>query len=413
MKKLFYLLVIPFVLGFFSCSDDDNPRISFTSSTYILPSEEVVEITVTCTQPVVSDLTVGFSAAGSAVKGEDYTLSAEVFVIESGKSSAKITISPKNNFEADKSIVLTLNPVAGYDLGSNMSTTVGVEPKEKLIYSFNSNKYDMPDTLEISMKIKPMEDDFITLEEMHIPFKVSSKSTAEEGVHFEVVGGVKEFIIPKGEKEATVKLAFKEKVEGKDNIVLAFGDLSGRYIAGNFIETSITINGHLAESNLVGKWAMESFSNYEYFKTGWGFDDDKLASLPIVQDTDTLEFAIGDNDEYLIKPNFQGDLKNYFRDCEFSFARELGDRLIEASGFPKITLSMMDMTEANVNFSASNETLRSAQIGFRIIEGGKILEVTINDYEPTDFLVDEYSYMKGDDPTLKNMPLRFHFKRVE
>ena len=410
MKKIIYLLLIPVVMGLFSCSDDDsNPQISFSSSTYILPAEDAIEVTVKCSEPVISALSVGFAVSGTAVLDEDYLISANEFVFNAGESTAKITVTPKANYDENKTIILSIKNVAGYDFGSNITTTIGVQAKEKLIYSFKTNKYDMPDTLEVSMDVKGMVTSFVNMEDMHIPFIISDKSTAVQGEHFEVVGGVNEFVIPKGEKKATIKLAFKNKEEGKDKLVLAFGEMSKRFVPGNYIETNINLFGHLSESNLVGKWVFKSFSNYSDYKDMWCLSDDKLAELPVSVATDTLEF-VAENDKFTFKPILEGDLKNYFKECDFAYSREVTAHL----GMSKITLSMMEMTEGNYSFSATTENIKKVQVGFRIIEGGEILEVSINDYYPVDFLVTEAGYMSAtDDPRMVNMPLMFHFSKVK
>ncbi|MFR7811787.1 MAG: hypothetical protein ACLU4N_22475 [Butyricimonas faecihominis] len=57
---------------------------------------------------------------------------------------------------------------------------------------------------------------------------------------------------------------------------------------------------------------------------------------------------------------------------------------------PQVTVSMMNLSQANVNFSGVNEKLRSVQVGFRLLEDNETLEVTVFDYEPTDFLYNTY-----------------------
>ena len=52
--------------------------------------------------------------------------------------------------------------------------------------------------------------------------------------------------------------------------------------------------------------------------------------------------------------------------------------------------SMLELSQANVNFSGTNEKLRAVQVGFRLLDDKETLEVTVLDYEPTDFLYDTY-----------------------
>lgn len=70
-----------------------------------------------------------------------------------------------------------------------------------------------------------------------------------------------------------------------------------------------------------------------------------------------------------------------------------------------------------MNFSATQTQKREAVVGFRIIEkdGKQILECTIDDFEPKDFLSDVYEMFKdfNEYPVMKSAPLRLHFTKVE
>ena len=84
---------------------------------------------------------------------------------------------------------------------------------------------------------------------------------------------------------------------------------------------------------------------------------------------------------------------------------------------PQVTVSMMNLSQANVNFSGVNEKLRSVQVGFRLLEDNETLEVTVFDYEPTDFLYNTYRDLaaqsgEGEFPMEMHM-IRYYFTKVK
>lgn len=71
-----------------------------------------------------------------------------------------------------------------------------------------------------------------------------------------------------------------------------------------------------------------------------------------------------------------------------------------------------------MKFSATHTDEREAEVGYRVFDEGdkEYLEVTIRDFEPTDFLHETFNLFNQswntDVPKMKSMPLRFHFERV-
>lgn len=133
--------------------------------------------------------------------------------------------------------------------------------------------------------------------------------------------------------------------------------------------------------------------------------------------TDILEFVDGGAK---LKVHATGDMAKYFRDCDVKFLREQQLYLYELAGIgrpPMVTASMLELSQANVNFSGTNEKLRAVQVGFRLLDDKETLEVTVLDYEPTDFLYDTYKSnadyaAEGDFPMDFHM-VRYHFTKVK
>ena len=95
---------------------------------------------------------------------------------------------------------------------------------------------------------------------------------------------------------------------------------------------------------------------------------------------------------------------------EEEYLYEMGDNP------PFESVLTMEMSEANVNYSVTNISLRKAQVGFRVLDGGNTLELRIFDYEPTDFLQKTYNDRKvssafGKEPMKQDFTLVFKFVR--
>lgn len=424
MKKAIFLFSFLFAIGsLFSCSDDDDggsaPTLSFAKSSYFLPSDEPVEVEIICSAAVQVATTVKFSISGTAEKGVDYTLSAEEFVIPAGGNSAKITVTPKNNLEENRQIILSLQNMEGYALGSTNKTTISVEPKEPLIYSFEYDYYALMQEIVVTVNLTQIEGAFTAKQEYHLPFSIDAASTAVEGTHFEIEGGVKEFVVPVGAHKAEIKLKYIALEEEKDEIVLKMEEQSKPFIVGTFDKTTVKIYGPTTVGKMLGKWTFEKETTFDFRASEWGnfYPSSDFENMPRNNlSTDTLEFVPGEED--MMKIHMTGDLKNYFRDCTVKFLREETEVLNEQGTMPppRVQMSVMELSNVNVAFSANTISERAAECGFRVLDDGVTLEVTVYDYEPVDFMVQVYEGNKtiageGEIP-MRLAQLRYYFKKV-
>ena len=130
MKRIISMLACA-ALVVCSCQKDPKPELSFESGNYVMGADEAVKVKVVASEAPAADLTVGFTASGTAVKGSDYELSAESFTIKAGETSGEITISPKNNVGSSLNINLALTLPAGYIAGDFASTIVALGSKKR------------------------------------------------------------------------------------------------------------------------------------------------------------------------------------------------------------------------------------------------------------------------------------------
>ena len=426
MKNIISIACLLLSMCFVACNDDDSeekgPQLAFSKLIYTLDAENPLEVEIQVSEPVQANTSVKFNVRGAAVQGEEYELSADEFVIPAGERTASITVTPKNNFEGGKTIKLELSPVEGYVLGEYNFTLIEVLTKGQLICAFAEENYVLPGELEVRMNAKDANTGkyFSASTDTKVPFIVGKHSTAIEHVHYEFVDNPdKMFVIPAKKSYGTIKIKFLKWEEGKNDLVLLVPDGNDRVLPGDVDQTEIYIKGMTTPDRLVGKWAFKEVTSIEYLReNNWYGGLDEVAHLPENNlPTDILEFVDGGAK---LKVHATGDMAKYFRDCDVKFLREQQLYLYELAGIgrpPMVTASMLELSQANVNFSGTNEKLRAVQVGFRLLDDKETLEVTVLDYEPTDFLYDTYKSnadyaAEGDFPMDFHM-VRYHFTKVK
>lgn len=426
MKNIISIACLLLSMCFVACNDDDSeekgPQLAFSKLIYTLDAENPLEVEIQVSEPVQANTSVKFNVRGAAVQGEEYELSADEFVIPAGERTASITVTPKNNFEGGKTIKLELSPVEGYVLGEYNFTLIEVLTKGQLICAFAEENYVLPGELEVRMNAKDANTGkyFSASTDTKVPFIVGKHSTAIEHVHYEFVDNPdKMFVIPAKKSYGTIKIKFLKWEEGKTTLFLLVPDGNDRVLPGDVDQTEIYIKGMTTPDRLVGKWAFKEVTSIEYLReNNWYGGLDEVAHLPENNlPTDILEFVDGGAK---LKVHATGDMAKYFRDCDVKFLREQQLYLYELAGIgrpPMVTASMLELSQANVNFSGTNEKLRAVQVGFRLLDDKETLEVTVLDYEHTDFLYDTYKSnadyaAEGDFPMDFHM-VRYHFTKVK
>lgn len=414
-KKLLSIFALCLVL-FTACGNDDekDPTISLSAASYQMTANGsvVVKLVVNNYSGSATEIPVSFS--GSAKKGVDYTVSSESFKIGQGTSS-EITFQTKDNYGEDKEIILKLgNLPNGITIEGHSTATIFLPPKDFIYYTFSANVYVMSQVAEPTIELRSGTTAYKAEQDIVVPIVIDlESSTAKEGEHFSFDGD-KEIVIKKGESSGAVKLNWLKNEEGKNEILLKVGDILHPGVLPGLDNTAkVKVFGPIADQ-INGDWQGQLFVNYDWFKLNVdqaGMDD--ITLFPKISASDKLSI---NGDE--IKANMTGALKNFFKDGTIEVLRE--DKLIyQEEGYPmkQRTVSTVKYSKPNVKFSAINSNLRDAIIYFRVFEnsGVKTLEVTIADFEPTDFLANTYTMVKdwGTDPVMEYYPLRYYFTEVK
>jgi putative lipoprotein len=397
-----------------SCHDDNNDdasSLSFSRSIYILQANGALEVELRANGTVEEQTVVKFTVGGSAVRGEDYELSTDEFVLEAGEDRAKIQILPKENYNEDREIRLELEPVAGFKFGEKRVAIIPIETKEQMIISFERDWRELEDELIVKVTVAgAVTGKYNSSEALSIPFVIGSGTTAEAGVHYEIENNANEFVIKPGEDKAEIKIRYLLVEEGHDRLELALTLPDESFYFGNYNEMEIPIVGPLSMNKLAGQWAYSAFICQDYMEMliGGDFPDDLVALPSNNSATDILEFVTEDGMD-MMKVHMTGDLRNYFRNTEIHIGSTTEEYLWETlTDFALVT--SVRCNKVNLHFSPNKIKEEEATIGMRLVEGGDVLEIRILQYEPIEFLYDTYEMFEGD---MEMFPLVFRFTRVK
>ena len=131
--------------------------------------------------------------------------------------------------------------------GDESSTTA-----EQIIYSFVKETDALSGEVVVGIELKNMDGtNYIAKEAIHLPFVFAETSTAVLNTHFTVEDNVTEFVVPKGKRNATIKLKYVALEEGKDLIEMKI-NAAENFVAGNYDKIKIKIYGPTTVGKLFG-----------------------------------------------------------------------------------------------------------------------------------------------------------------
>ena len=414
MKKFFYLMMAAFTFVLAACSDDDEggtqnlPQLNFAAARYVL-ADDSVDIVLKADQAPASTVEVPVTFSG-ATEGQDFTASSPSFVLEAGMTEATIRLYriAENISDEEKELTINLGTApAGYRTGTMNYTTVQLLGNNTVFMTFEKATDVLTENGNYTISLETMEGysyDVPTATTFEVV--VDETSTAVEGTHFEFSNG-RTITVDANENKGSIAVKCLKKEEGKDKLVLRIAEKSG-YAFGNNQTITIELIGRY---NVSGTWAFKEISNLTWFEEYWFTD---TSNFPTGTADDLITF-VGDEtgSSYTFTPDLQGDLKNFFvAPCQVTYKGEDDKGYQEESNLQLVehVVALLEFEKVNVNFSATHSNVRPSELGFRIItvDGEEILECTIDDFEPTDFLADEYEMM-GE---MSLCPLRLYFTRV-
>src|SRR5690606_5510737 len=347
-----------------------------------------------------------------------YTIAEDAFVIKKGTKEAEVKVNITKSISEEDFLDIKISASADVKLGTK-ETKLALLPSEILIYSFDRENYIMSETAVVTLNLATTTGSYTAPRDMIFELDLDESSTAVLGTHFNFADGAI-ITVPAGKSQGsiTLNLAGGKPVKGNDLIVLKLKSERGHLKPGNYFKANVSIYGSVY-GQLAGSWKYKAFSNRAFMEMNTGYMDD-IENLPINNTASDIISFEEEGGTKRIKVSMTGDLGSYFRNSPTTYLKEEVEVLQELSGFPTPRANIVVVNAlANVAFSKTTINERQAEIGFRVFtQGGQeILEVTIRDYEPTDFLQQTYKMYKtymsdGEYLPLKTMPLRFQFEKV-
>ena len=412
-KFLFALLAAPLLFG--ACSDDNDestPTLSFAKPVLALSTGSVtldLQVSGVDLSSLASPVTVPVAFSGTAVKGSEYSVSAEQFILGGNNQSLSITVTALDNYDEAKEIVATLGSVADFIPGKNATAKISLGVKGKIMYSFSVKSMTMGETGSVQLDLYTATGAKYTAEQdIVIPIEIAEGSTAVENTNF-TFEGAKQLVVAQGKSSGAITLKAGTLETGKDKVVLKTGLENNKgFVRGQYNEITVTIFGSYF-SKLEGTWKMSAEGNYDPTEfanlNGSSSDNDKptfdadMAALPAYNAKDRLIFT-----EEGLTTSLESTLKNFFRE---NSGISKGEEIIVREGMgTKVPLQLILLDNVNRYFSATEQSEDTeAYIGINFKDGdSNKMKIYFVDYNSKSFLVDKY--------IMKKLNRRLHILRL-
>ena len=366
---------------------------------------------------LASPVTVPVAFSGTAVKGSEYSVSAEQFILGGNNQSLSITVTALDNYDEAKEIVATLGSVADFIPGKNATAKISLGVKGKIMYSFSVKSMTMGETGSVQLDLYTATGAKYTAEQdIVIPIEIAEGSTAVENTNF-TFEGAKQLVVAQGKSSGAITLKAGTLETGKDKVVLKTGLENNKgFVRGQYNEITVTIFGSYF-SKLEGTWKMSAEGNYDPTEfanlNGSSSDNDKptfdadMAALPAYNAKDRLVFT-----EEGLTTSLESTLRNFFWE---NSGISKGEEIIVREGMgTKVPLQLILLDNVNRYFSATEQSEDTeAYIGINFKDGdSNKMKIYFVDYNSKSFLVDKIYYDETK-PTATYSPfISFTFERV-
>ena len=368
-------------------NETNGPVLSLAASATVMQNSAVtLELKVEGEADLTEAVTVPVTFAGTAKMNEDYTVSADCFVLGGDGEQLQITVSPLGNFDSAKTITAELGQVEGFTV-SNGKCTIEQSPMQRITYSFHSRNAVMSSEVTVQMDLYVNGNSYTVEQDVVIPVEVDTEaSTAVEGTHF-AFDGAKEVVVKQGKSSGSVTLKLLAEEEGHDVLVLkptAEFTANPAFVRGDYNTLTITIFGSFF-SKIEGTWKMkEVITTAEYLDESWWGMAGTYEGLPEFEAEDTFTF----NNDGTLTTSLKSTLKNYFKESsEFS----KGDIYVQRVGMAeKYETQVVILHDTNRYFSATEQSEDTeSYVGVYFEEGNNDdMYLFLYDHESHSFMPD-------------------------
>ena len=135
MNRIVYFLLGLLTVLVSACADKETevPNMRFERRIYALTNQPV-EVTLYVAHKPEQAKTLDVVFDGTAVKGQDYSVSSEQYVVGGNAEKLTITITPLHAANEQKNIVMRLKS------DPSVTTVLDMTPRPDLLYSFQNGK---------------------------------------------------------------------------------------------------------------------------------------------------------------------------------------------------------------------------------------------------------------------------------
>lgn len=381
------LLVLLTTLLFSGCrksTPETELFVSIEQMNYTLGSRGTT-ITLQATSAPTTDLIIPYHLSGEAVRGTDYEVKEQAFVLKAGQTTAQLQVT--RLVEGDKarsfSIVLVPPTTASYKL--SLKNFAHVNVLGKAVYQVNfitatgtvlaETTFGLRVTVGASGRYRVNEPTQLGVE-------VDPSSTAVEGVHFAFAKG-KVVTVPRRDPQGQGWFAIRTlKVEpGHDKLVLRVTERDG-FAEGTARPTlTLTLAG---PEDFTGAWTIKSWANEQYLADNYFVVPSDLIKI---NKTDRMVLTqSADGKSYDAELDFKDELAQYFGQGKRNLP-VTGEQSIrpEDTGV-RAGYGLLLFAGANQSFDAAQPDKADVPVAFRLIpteEGKKPeLEVLILKFKP-------------------------------
>ncbi|MBD2100137.1 Calx-beta domain-containing protein [Leptolyngbya sp. FACHB-261] len=193
---------------------------------------------ITLDKPATEDLTIGYVVTGTAQPGADYQPLSGSVTIAKGQTQTKVLVNPIDDplIEATETVIATLQPGTGYQMGSNSTATVTIADNDlpaATIVASDPSSAEPADTGEFIISF-----DQPALKDLSVNYLVGG--TAEPGVDYQPLAG--SVTLAQGQTQAKIVVSPIDDrlIEGPETVILTLQPGSG-YQVGTAASATVTI----------------------------------------------------------------------------------------------------------------------------------------------------------------------------
>ena len=401
MKRILTLgAVAAVILSALSCRQEEVyfGEIEFSKNLYTVFTNGNTDIVLNIDEVQYEDVSIPLIFSGSAVKGRDYTVSAETITIPAGKTSGSVNIA--NISLREKVVNLSFSLSEYYKAGNKFSTVIAAENREALAYSFDIAENVVLESYIAKLTLTGTTSGKEFKAETDITVPLTFSGAGQSLLQYE------SFIkIPAGSNQGRLELKMKDSnfIGNTPVTVSVDRNEASRLIPGENKALLLHVRGKQTPDKLVGTWKFNRTMGLTELEEWYDLYLDDVALLPTHNNYFTLTFTKESDGTVNLIPEVSGarDFSNYFTKAKITLAEpvnpcsnhiRLGDNTTEENhmfvasdkqdGSAYMVFTYYKLSKVNYAFAKDKEDYKEARIAIAITPSGKMI-LSLKEYTST------------------------------